>query len=196
MRVHWNTWGRVSQAWKRVWKRDNEVQNLCNIQYIWHGCWQVCRQTMVVILHMHSGFPTKIMEQTIMTSLYDITRFSHAIEGGNYKRGEWDQALKVWLLLLLSSGCFNTSFRVFTRPQTLYLGCLSAPRVGSISWMYSVICFSDKHAPDLFGGLWVIVTLFIWWWPGRPLPSPLKPGIEESMDHNPSVVNCEGGINH
>ena len=29
-RVHQNTWGRVSQAWNRVWKRDEEVQNLCN----------------------------------------------------------------------------------------------------------------------------------------------------------------------
>ena len=48
--------------------------------------------------------------------------------------------------------------------------------------------------PDLFGGLWVIKTLFIWWWPGRPLPPPLEPGIEWSMDHNPSVVNSVGGI--
>ena len=31
---------------------------------------------------------------------------------------------------------------------------------------------------------------------GRPLPSPLEPGIEQSTDHNPSVVNCKGGINH
>ena len=42
---------------------------------------------MAVLLHMHNGFPTKIMEQTIVTSLHDVTRFSHAIEGGNYKRG-------------------------------------------------------------------------------------------------------------
>ena len=41
---------------------------------------------MVVLLCMHSGFPTKLMEQTIMTSLDDITGFSHAIEGGKYKR--------------------------------------------------------------------------------------------------------------
>ena len=45
------------------------------------------RQTMAVLLYMHSGFPTKIMEQMIMMSLYDVTRFSHATEGGNYKRG-------------------------------------------------------------------------------------------------------------
>ena len=42
---------------------------------------------MVVLLHMCSGFPTKMVEQTIVTSLNDITSISHVIEGGNYKRG-------------------------------------------------------------------------------------------------------------
>ena len=86
MRAHQNTWGRVSQTWKRVQKRDNEVWTLCNIQDIWHGCRQIQRQTMAVLLHMCSGFPTEILEQTIVTSLYDVTRVSHATEGGNYKR--------------------------------------------------------------------------------------------------------------
>ena len=86
MKVHQNTWGRVSQAQKRVWKRDDEVWTLCNIPDIWCGCWWICRQTMVVLLHMHSGFPTEILEQMIVTSLYDVTRFSHTTEGGNYKR--------------------------------------------------------------------------------------------------------------
>ena len=60
-------------------------------------------------------------------------------------KGEHNQALGVWLLLLLLSGCFNTSIWVFTKPQTLYFGCLSAPQVGSISWMYRVVCLSHKH---------------------------------------------------
>ena len=85
-RVHQNTWGRVSQAWKSVWKRDNEVWNLCNIRDIWHRCWQMHRQIMVVLLHMCSGFPTEILEQTIVTSLYDVMRVSHATVGGNYKK--------------------------------------------------------------------------------------------------------------
>ena len=46
----------------------------------------MCRQTMVVLLHMQSGFPTERLEQMIMTSLYDVMRISHAIVGGNYKR--------------------------------------------------------------------------------------------------------------
>ena len=86
LRVHQNTWGRVSQAQNGVWKRDDEVWNLCNIWYIWHGCQQMCRWTMAVLLHLHSGFPAKLMKQMIMTSIYDVTRFSHAIEGGKYKR--------------------------------------------------------------------------------------------------------------
>ena len=42
---------------------------------------------MAVLLHMHSGFPTKMVEQTFMMSLNDVTRVSHALEGGNYKKG-------------------------------------------------------------------------------------------------------------
>ena len=76
----------MSQARKRVQKRDDEVWNLCNTQYIWCGCQQMCRQTMAVLPHMHSSFPAKILEQMIVTLLYDITRFSPATEGGNYKR--------------------------------------------------------------------------------------------------------------
>ena len=46
----------------------------------------MCRQTMVVLLHMCNGFPTKLMEQMIMTSLDDIMGFSCVREGGKYKR--------------------------------------------------------------------------------------------------------------
>ena len=89
MRVHRNTWGRVSQARKRVQKRDNEVQNLHSIWDIQCGCWQMCRQIVAVLLCMHSGFPAEILEQTIVTSLYDVMRVSHARVGGNYKRRAW-----------------------------------------------------------------------------------------------------------
>ena len=68
-------------------------------------------------------------------------------------KGEHNQALGIQLLLLLSSGCFDTSIWVFNKPQTLYFACLGAPQEGSISWMYSVVCFSISMHPDLFGGL-------------------------------------------
>ena len=42
---------------------------------------------MAVLLHMHSGFPAKMVEQTFVMSLNDVMRVSHALEGGNYKRG-------------------------------------------------------------------------------------------------------------
>ena len=52
-----------------------------------HGCWCLMhRQTVAVLLCMHSGFPTLRSEQTIVMSLYDVTRISHATVGGNYKR--------------------------------------------------------------------------------------------------------------
>ena len=35
---------------------------------------------------MCSGFPTKILEQTIVMSLYDITSVSPVTVGGNYKK--------------------------------------------------------------------------------------------------------------
>ena len=44
------------------------------------------RQTMAVLLCMCNGFPTEILEQMIVMSLYDVTRVSHATVGGNYKR--------------------------------------------------------------------------------------------------------------
>ena len=81
----------------------------------------------------------------IVTSLYDVTRLSCAMGEGSIK-GEHNGAWGLWLLLLLSSGCFDTSVRVSTEPQTLYLSCLSASQVGSISQMYRVVCFYHKHA--------------------------------------------------
>ena len=42
---------------------------------------------MAVLLCIHSGFPTKMVEQMIMMSSNDVTRISHAIKGGNYERG-------------------------------------------------------------------------------------------------------------
>ena len=94
----------LSQAQKRDWKRDNEVWSLCNIWGFQHGCQQICRWTMGIPMHMHSGFPTVRLEQMIMMPLYDVMRISHAEKGGNYNRRGW---LNLGLLLLLS-GCSGT----------------------------------------------------------------------------------------
>ena len=78
--------GECHRHGKGIRKRDNEVQTLHNIWDFWHGHQQMQRQTMAVLLCMHSGFPSKRLEQTIVTSLYDVMRMSHATVGGNYKR--------------------------------------------------------------------------------------------------------------
>ena len=68
MRAHQNTWGRVSQAWKRDYERGKEVWSSRSILGFWHGCQQMCRWTLVVLMCMHSGFPAGRSEQTIMMS--------------------------------------------------------------------------------------------------------------------------------
>ena len=85
-RAHQNTWGECHRHGKGIQKRDGEVWTLHNIWDFWRGCQWMCRQTMTVLLHMHSGFPAEGLEQMIVTSLYDVTRVSHATVGGNYKR--------------------------------------------------------------------------------------------------------------
>ena len=44
----------------------------------WHGCWWVHGRPSADCLCMHSGFPAKMMEQTIVMSFNDVTRISHA----------------------------------------------------------------------------------------------------------------------
>ena len=82
---------------------------------------------MAVLLHMCSGFPTKMVEQTFVMSLNDIMRISHALEGGNYKRGSATKLEEFGCCYYCCLGVSDTSFRVSTKPQTLYLSCLGAP---------------------------------------------------------------------
>ena len=71
----------MSQAQNRVWKRDERgLESPSFSVYLAWMHWQMCRPTMAVLLCMHSGFPTKLMKQTIVTSLGDIMGFSHVIE--------------------------------------------------------------------------------------------------------------------
>ena len=149
---------------------------------------------MAVPLCMHNGIPTKLMKQMIVTSLYDIMRISCAIEGGSIKE-EHNRAQGLWLLLLLPSGCFNTSFRVFARPQTLYLCCLSASQVGSISQMYRVVCFYHKHASrpirrtlSYYDLIYLTVTR-------QTTTSSPRTWYQAKHGSQPFVANCKGRIN-
>ena len=147
MRVHQNTWGRVSQAWKRDQKREEEVQSLHNNQGFWCGCWQIHRWTMAFPMCMCSGFPAGRSKQMIMTSLYDVMRVSHAIEGGNYKRRAWPNlgaaVTVVWVFQY-------KAFGFISKPQTLYLSCLSAPWGGSIHQNGQCYLFINMHASRPF----------------------------------------------
>ena len=126
----------MSQAWKRVWKRDDEVRTLSNIWDNWCGCQQMCRQIMAVLLHMCSGCPAEIIEQTIVMSLYGVTRFSHAIEGGNYKKRPWPSLGAAAITVIWVFGQVFGSL-LSHRPSTL------------LSWCPS----SRKHTQDVECGL-------------------------------------------
>ena len=67
-RAHWNTWGRVSQAQNQVQKWNNDLSNFWYKWLISVDAGRNIDKPLAVHLHMHSGFPTKMMEQTIMTS--------------------------------------------------------------------------------------------------------------------------------
>ena len=71
-------------------------------------------------MHMHSGFPTGNLEQMIVTSWNEVTRISHAIEEGNYKRRvQPDLGTVIWVIWYYTLGLTDES-------QTLYSGCIGA----------------------------------------------------------------------
>ena len=173
-------------------KRDNKVWHFCNNRGFWCGCEQMCRQTMVVPMHMCNGFPAGKMEQMIMTSLYGIMRISHAKKGRELYK---ESTTKPGGLVIVIWVFWYKVFGLGSKPQTLYLSCLSALWGGSITRMNFATYLSICMHPDFSGGFLVSTTSVVWWQLGRSLLSPLQPGIEWSMDHNPLVANCEGGIN-
>ena len=107
-------------------------------------------------MHMCSGFPTRKSEQMIMTSQYDITRISCAVEGGKYKRSAHTnlRATVIWVFWYIVFGSIS-------KPQTLYFAYLSASLGTSIIRMDSVTYLSICMYPDLSGELLVSVTLVV-----------------------------------
>ena len=93
-----------------------------------------------------------------MTSLYDIMKVSYVIEGGNYKRrGLLNLGAAVTVIWVF----WYKVFEFVNKPQTLYLGCLDAPRGGSITRMHSITYLSICMHLDLPGGHSVSVTLVV-----------------------------------
>ena len=113
-------------------------------------------------------------------------------KGGNYKKRAWLNLRAVDTVLWVF---WYKAFGFVSEPQTLYLNCLGALQGGSITRMNIATYLSICMHPDLSGGLSVSTTSDVWWQLDRSLRSPHEPGIKWSMDHNPSVANCEGRIN-
>ena len=150
MRAHQNTWGRVSQAWKRGWKVDDEAQSFCSNKGFWCGCQCICRQTMVVRVCMHDGFPTGKWSRQSWCH-YVMSWGSLVLDkGGKYIRKAWPDlgavVTVVWVSWYKALGFVN-------KPQILYLSCIGAPCRGSITRMNLATCLSICMHPDFAGGL-------------------------------------------
>ena len=83
---------------------------------------------MAFPLHMCSGFPTRKVEQMIMTSLGDVTVITHAIGGGKYIRRASSSFRAVvwvsgteWLDPLLSHGPSTSAISVPVMEQEYIL---------------------------------------------------------------------------
>ena len=178
---------------KGIRKRDYEVRTLHNIWDFWHGRRQMHRWNVVVLLCMHSGFPAERLQQMIVMSLYDVMRISHATGGGNYKRrAQPSFRAAVTVIWVFQHKCLGllTSHTPSTLAVLVPLEWEACPEC-TVLFVCQYACI-QTYLEDF----WVIVTSFIWRQPGRPLPPLLEPGIKQSTDHNPSVANCKGGINH
>ena len=150
MSAHQNTWGRVSQAWKRGWKIDNEVQSFCCSKGFWHGHQHICRQTMVVQVCMHNGFPARKWSKWPWCH-YVMSWGSLVLDKvGTYIRNSQPDLGAVVTVVWVSR---YKAFQFINKPQTLYLGCIGAPQGGSITRMNLATCLSICMHPDLAGGL-------------------------------------------
>ena len=63
----------------------------------WQGCWQMCRQIMVILLHMCSAFLLKEGKQMIVMSFNDVTMFAHASWRGYIRKACTSLGAVVWV---------------------------------------------------------------------------------------------------
>ena len=159
-------------------KRDDNVQHFRNNRGFWCGHQQMCRWTMLVPMHMCNGFPARKMEQAIMTSLCDIMRISCAKKGRELYK---ESMIKPEGVVTVIWVFWYKVFGLVSKPQSLYLGCLSALWGGSISRMNFATYLSICMHPDFSGGFLVSTTSVVWWQLGRSLPSPLNLVLSEAQ---------------
>ena len=104
---------------------------------------------------MCSGFPTGRLEQMIMMSFHDVTRISHVIEGGNYKRrAPPNLEAVVWVFWYKAFGSVD-------KPQALYFSCLGASHGEEHIQNRMCDLFVHMHVARLSGESSVSVTLVV-----------------------------------
>ena len=116
-------------------------------QGFWCWCWQMCRWTVVLLVHMCSGFPAGRSKQMIVMSSNDVTRISHATLGGNYKRrAHQNLRVVVWVFWYWMFGSIN-------KPQILYFGYIGASCGAEYNQNELCVLFIHMHVPRPFWGI-------------------------------------------
>ena len=163
---------------------------ICSNWGFWHGHQWMCSQIVILLVHMLSGFPTGRSKQTIVTSLNDVTRISCTTLGGNYKRrAHQNLGAIIWVFWYWAFGSIN-------KPQTLYFSYLGASHGAEHNQNELCDLFIHMHVPRPFWGTFSQYDFSCLVLAGQVTTCiPLNPVFSQSMDHNPSATDCEGGIN-
>ena len=143
---------------------------------------------MMLPMCMHSGFLLEDQSRQSwhheMTSQGSLMLFREGTIKGEH----------TWTLGCCMLYFWYWMFRSANNSQTLYSSCLSAFCGAEHNQNELCALFIHMKVPRPFWGTFSqcnFSCLMI----GHYL-HPLEPGIDQSMDHNPSAVDCEGGINH
>ena len=134
-----------------IWVKEKTMSFKCsygNWGFQWQ-CWHMHRWPMAFPLHMCSGLPMEKVEQTIMTSLDDVTMIAHAIWGGKYiRRAHSGFGAIVWV-----SGTEQLGLLLSHWPST---PAISVPLVGQEDTQDELSSlFIQVHAPRCFGNILV-----------------------------------------
>ena len=108
---------------------------------------------MAVLLHMCSGFPAKMVEQTIVTSLNDVMRISHVREGGKYKRGSATELEEFGCCYYCRLGVLAQALGSLPSHRPSTLAVLVPLEYDAYPGCTVLLAFTINMHPDLFGGL-------------------------------------------
>ena len=189
MRAHQNTWGRVSQAWKRVQKGNNDIsyfqfKRLIGINASGYAddCWQfVCTCTVI--------FPPKWWSRL---SWHHKTTSQESLmhkKGGKYKRGSSVELEEFGCCCIVIWVFIHTLYGLLLSHRPSTSAVLVPLMQEALSRCTVLLVLSISECPDLFGGLWVIMTLFIWRWPRWT--TTFSPGTWYQAKHGSQPIGSE-----